>query len=492
MNQFFAGGGNKLAVALVIAAILGYLGTDRTATEKAIAADPSGTKLGKSIFVDIVKNEKPAVVNIFTIQNVKPGRNRAHGGGQGNQDELYREFFERFFGGPMLSVPRRSLGSGFIIDKTGYILTNNHVVAKADEIKVKLDNGKEYEAHLVGTDAATDIGLIKIEPDNDLPVVEMGDSDNLEVGEWVMAIGNPFGLTQTVTVGVVSALARDIGAGKYDNFIQTDASINPGNSGGPLIDINGKVIGINSAILPGRQGGNIGIGFAIPINMAKDILEDLKTKHGVRRGWLGVMIQELTPELAKVLGLENEEGSLVGDVASGGPAEKAGIKRGDLIVEFAGEEVKSTRALPRIVASHKPGETVEVVVLRNGEKVKFTITLGNLEKAEKGAMGQPGQETLDELGLEIHDITPELKRGYQLSTDTGIVVTNINPSGLAGQAGIQRGDVIEEVNRRPVSDVENFTDSISRVKNGDAILLTIRRGPSSIFVVVPPPSDEER
>lgn len=478
MDWLFNREKRKILAVIGVAVIAGYLIAGVNGDGYADAKPARSMR--NNVFVDVVKTQKPAVVNIYTTENVKQSRSFQH-------DDPYKDFLERFFG-QAPPTKRRSLGSGFIIDKHGYILTNNHVVERADEIRVKLDNGKEYDAKVVGTDPETDIGLVKIEPEEDLPVVKFGDSDSLEVGEWVIAIGNPFGLSQTVTVGVVSALGRVIGAGKYDNYIQTDASINPGNSGGPLLNIEGEVIGINGAILPGRQGGNIGIGFAIPINMAKEILDDLKASRHVRRGWLGVVIQKLTPELSKAFGLKNgAKGALVGDVADGGPAEKAGLKPGDLIIKFDKEDVTSFDMLPRLVAGHKPDSTIKLQVLREGRKMTFTVTLGTLETTKtKMAMREKHREKSGELGLVVKDITPEIQRTYQLEVDTGAIVTEILPSGPAQQAGLNRGDVIEEVNRNSVVSAAEFYEHVSTVKEGDAVLLTVRRGTNSTFIVIQP------
>ncbi len=484
MNQYFNGEKQKLLSIIGIAAIAGYLAAGFNGTDYADAKPAEST--GRSDFVEVVKLEKPAVVNIYTTENGGAGLGQGHGGGGGA--DPYKDFLERFFGMQAPSVPRRSLGSGFIIDKEGYILTNNHVIARADEIRVRLESGKEYDAKIIGTDPETDIGLIKIEPEEELPIVNFGDSSKLQVGEWVIAIGNPFGLTQTVTVGVVSALGRDIGAGKYDNYIQTDASINPGNSGGPLINIDGEVIGINGAIYPGQQGGNIGIGFAIPINMAKEILPDLKASRSVQRGWLGVVIQKLTPELAQALGLgKNKEGALVGDVSIGGPAEKAGLKRGDLIVKFDNTPVKSYEVLPRLVASHKPGSKVKVRIIRDGKKKTLSITLGTLKTAKSStAMMEKKKEKSTQFGMVVEDITPELQNSYQLEISSGAVVTQILAGGPAQRAGIVRGDVIEEVNRKPISSAGEFYELSSLVKKGEVILLTVRRGATSTFIVIQP------
>jgi serine protease Do len=307
-----------------------------------------------------VKRVKPSVVNISTTTLVKGPDLYDRFFGQANpfRDFFGEDFYERFFGDmPQREFKQRSLGSGFIIDRDGYILTNNHVVEKAQSIKVRLSDEKEYDAKVVGRDPKTDIALIKINTRQNLPVAPLGDSDSLEVGDWLIAIGNPFGLEHTVTAGIVSAKGRVIGAGPYDDFIQTDASINPGNSGGPLFNLNGEVVGINTAIVSGGQG----IGFAIPINVAKELLPQLKTKGRVVRGWLGVMIQKVTPEIAKGFGLKESEGALVSDVMEGSPAEKAGIKRGDVIVSYNGKRIKEMDQLPKLVGTTEVGKKVKVV-----------------------------------------------------------------------------------------------------------------------------------
>ncbi len=496
MDHFRNWNARKVFAAAAVAGIIGYLVGENHLAEIALAASPAKPSAAvadvgsKNIFVDIVKREKPAVVNIYTTQT--PKRPRMPHGPQGQGDPF--DLFNEFYGGQMPQMPRHSLGSGFIIDKEGYIFTNNHVVERADEIKVKLNNGKEYDAQIVGADPETDIALIKVQADKDLlPVVDLGDSDQIEVGEWVLAIGNPFGLSQTVTVGVVSALGRDIGAGRYDNYIQTDASINPGNSGGPLINIDGKVIGINGAILPGNQGGNIGIGFAIPINMAKQILADLKGKKGVSRGWLGVIIQGITPELQKALKLKTNAGALVGGVAQGGPAETAGIKRGDVIMKFGGKEVKDSRDLPRFVAEQKPGTAVELELDRGGKKMNFKVTLGDLREGEKSYQAATrGEESYDDLGIVVSDITPEIEKGLGISKGLkGVAVTGIDPRGVAAQAGIQRGDLIEEVNRQPTPNVGQFNDALSKVPADEAVLFSVRRGNSSTFIVIQPAQEPQ-
>ncbi len=487
MNRHLAIDSYKFFSAVALLFFLGTLPAGFGNGDTVFAA--SGGTASQNVFVDIVKREKPKIVNIYTTQTPKqrPQRPPSQYGG-----DPYEQFLEKFFGGPGgRAMPRRSLGSGFIIDKEGYILTNNHVVAQADEIRVKLQNGKEYKAKVIGTDPETDIGLIKIESNDDFPFVELGDSDLLEAGEWVTAIGNPFGLNHTVTVGVVSALHRNIGAGKYDNYIQTDASINPGNSGGPLINADGKVIGINGAILPGGGGGNIGIGFAVPINMAKDILEDLKSNRGVKRGWLGVVIQKLTPELKEALKIgDGVKGALVGDVADGGPAEKAGILRGDIITKFGGDSIEGYDSLPRVVASYKPGTKVKVQVIRRGKEKSFKLRLGDLKKAGKPVLEKKAEERSLKLGLVVRKLTPELQRSFNLKETKGILVFEVDPRGAAAKVGIRRGDIIEEVGGRPVLDIPSFSKALAKVKKGEAVLFVIKRQGRSNFIVIPPENDK--
>ncbi|NIO12201.1 MAG: Do family serine endopeptidase, partial [Deltaproteobacteria bacterium] len=332
-------------------------------------------------FVNLAKALRPAVVNISTSQ--------AGGGSQPSapspfgEEDPFSEFWRRFFGDPMPRGPfrQKSLGSGFVVDKEGYILTNNHVIESGDKIIVRLSDDEEFEAKLIGRDPKTDIAVIKIDADINLEIAPLGNSDDLEVGEWVLAIGNPFGLEHSVTSGIVSAKGRHIGAGPYDNFIQTDASINPGNSGGPLINLRGEVVGINTAIFS-RGGGNIGIGFAIPINLVKELLPQLKSKGKVTRGWLGVVIQGVTPAIAESLGMKKARGALVANVSSDGPAERAGVEIGDVIIEFNNQAVKESNDLPIIVARTPVGKKVEVIVLRDGKEVKLSVVIGELKDEE--------------------------------------------------------------------------------------------------------------
>ena len=444
--------------------------------------------LASNIFVEIAKKQNPAVVNVkaksetahrnFRVPRPGPGQNRS--------PDSFRDFYDRFFGERPNQRPKRGMGSGFVIDKEGHNLTNYHVIEGADEIVVILDdNGteKEYSATLVGSDPKTDIALIKINRESgdneDFPFLKLGSSENLEVGEWVVAIGNPFGLSHTVTVGVVSALGRSIGAGPYDEFIQTDASINPGNSGGPLINIEGEVIGINTAIISGNTGGNVGIGFAIPINIAKGILKDLKERGTVTRGWLGVMIQKITPELAKSFGLSQSEGALVGDVIPDGPAAKGGIKRGDVIVRFDGQQVKDMEDLPKIVAATRPNSVVDVEVIRDGSRMTLSVSIELLEDSQETVVAKA-----DLLGLQVQDITEELAQSLKLESVEGVLVSDVTAGNAAAEAGIRRGDVISEMNRSIVKDMRDYQNLMASVQKGSSVLFLVKRGGSTIYIAV--------
>src|SRR5512136_1463660 len=404
-----------------------------------VAATPS--MLSPNLFVDLAKRVKPGVVNVSTKKVVKGGgRVFRQFSPPSRERDLFKdffgeEFFNRFFGEtPQRDFVQRSLGSGFIIDKEGYIITNNHVIEGASEIRVRLSTVKEFEAEVVGRDQKTDLALIKIKSFQDLPVEELGDSDRVEIGEWVMAIGNPFGLSHTVTVGIVSAKGRVIGSGPYDDFIQTDASINPGNSGGPLFNINGEVVGINTAIVATGQG----IGFAIPINVAREIIPQLKKQGKVTRGGIGVYVQKMTPELAKSFGLEKGEGALVADVIAGAAAETAGIRRGDVIIRFDGKEVHEMNELPRMVAVTPVGKDVEVEILREGKPLKLKLKVGEL-KDEAPALAEEKAQV--DLGMSVQEITPEVARQLRLKETGGVIVSQVESGSPADEAGLQRGDV---------------------------------------------------
>jgi serine protease Do len=430
-------------------------------------------------FVDLAKTIGPSVVNISTTQVRKPpqGTPSPFGG-----DPRFNEFWERFFGGQIPNAPQRQrgLGSGFIINTDGTIITNNHVVDSAEKIVVTLSDGKSFDAKVVGTDPKSDIAVVKIDAPQALKAVALGDSDQLEVGEWVMAIGNPFGLDHSVTIGIVSAKGRHIGAGPYDSFIQTDASINPGNSGGPLVNLRGEVVGINTAIFS-QSGGNIGIGFAIPASLAKELVPQLKEKGRVVRGYLGVTIQKITSDIASSLGLKGENGALVAGVAEGGPAEGAGVKTGDVITEFNGKPIKDSSELPLEVARVAPGKTVQLKITRDGKPSTFSVTIAEMKDAEVVAQASQG-----DFGMSVQPLTPELAQSLGLEGSAGVVVAAIKPGSAADEAGIRRGDVITEVNRRPVRNMDDFKREIARTEGGKSILLLVKREQGSLFLALKP------
>ncbi len=425
----------------------------------------------------LFKAVSPAVVNISTTQVVKfaPPRMRNPFGPQ----DPFDEFFNNFFGRMPKEQKRKSLGSGFIVSPDGYILTNNHVVEKADEVTVTLLDKEEFKAKVVGNDPKTDIALIKIEAKKKLPFVGLGDSENLEVGEWVVAIGNPFGLGHTVTAGIVSAKGRIIGSGPYDDFIQTDASINPGNSGGPLFNLKGEVVGINTAIIQGGQG----IGFATPIQLAKSVLDQLKDKGKVTRGWLGVYIQRLTPEAAENLGLSGRHGALVSDVTSGGPAEKSGIHSGDVIVAFNGKEIKDEHELPQTVAATKPGQKVDVRLLREGKEMTIAVVIAEMQ-GEPGKPAGGGNDASKDFGLTVQDITPEIAQRLQIGNTKGVVVTGVADGSPSEEAGFEPGDIVRQINRRPVSNMAEFTKLAATSKAGKTTLFLVERGDARILLTV--------
>ena len=432
-------------------------------------------------FSELTKKARASVVNISTVKTIKgSGRGVPFFGSPFGPDDPFNDFFEKFFKD---QVPKdfrqKSLGSGFIIDKRGFILTNNHVVEKTEKIKVRLENDKEFSAKIIGRDPKTDLALIRIETDEPLRPLPLGDSDKLQVGDWVVAIGNPFGLGNTVTAGIVSAKYRKIGAGSYDNFIQTDASINPGNSGGPLLNTHGEVVGINSAIFS-RSGGSIGIGFAIPVNMAKDILPQLK-EGKVVRGWLGVMIQKISPELQEKLRLKDERGALVADVTSGGPAEKAGIKRGDVIISFDGKEIKEMNELPFIVGSTPVKKVVDVKVIRKGKEETFKVKIGQLEE-QKEPVVAAGEKS--DLGMTVEEITPDLAGHFGLSEKSGLVVVQVESNSPAQEAGISPGDMILEVDQEPVENLADYRKKVRQYKKDDTALLLVKRGGATLYLTL--------
>jgi serine protease Do len=424
-------------------------------------------------FTQIAKEANEFMVNIYTTQVVE---RRVMG-----PEDMFRFFFGNQFNNLRPGVPRkfkrRSLGSGFIINPKGYILTNNHVVKSATKIKVKLHDGSTYKAKLVGADPKTDIALIKIDPkDKPLASAKLGNSDKVQIGEWVLAVGNPFGLSYTVTAGIISAKGRVIGEGPYDNFLQTDASINPGNSGGPLINMEGKVIGINTAIVAQGQG----IGFAIPINMAKEILPQLRTRGKVIRGWLGVYVQALTPELSKSFGLKKTEGPVVTQVMGDSPAEKAGVKEGDIIVEFNGKKIKDTRELPHLVAMVPPGKVVPVKILRNGKEKTIKVKIGTMPEEKVSLGGSPSMKA--KLGLKVAPLPPEVAQ--QTGIRGGVYVVEVKPGSPAEESGIHHGDIILRVNRHKIKNLKDFNMVMAKTKPGEVVAFLIRRGNSSFYVAI--------
>ena len=457
-------------------------------SDKKEAAKVSSVKMIPASFADLAKKINPSVVNISTTKIFKTKGFRHPFMGENDPFRFFfgDEFFKKFFGNKMpREFKQRSLGSGFIIDPEGYILTNNHVVSKADKIVVKLEDGKEYKAKIIGTDPKTDVALIKIKAKKPLKAVTLGDSDKIHVGDWVIAIGNPFGLSHTVTAGIISATGRVIGSGPYDDFIQTDASINPGNSGGPLIAMDGTVIGINTAIVASGQG----IGFAIPINMAKRIVPQLKKTGHVVRGWLGVYIQDITPELAKKFGLKDDQkGVLVSKVFSDSPAEKGGIKQGDVIVKFDGKTVRSSHELALIVSQTKVGKKVDVEIVRDGKTVIKTVKVGTRKEKEEGGE-EVTSKAPEELGFEVQELTPELAKRLGLKVKEGILVVDVDRDSPAYEAGLRKNDVIVEVNRKKVTSLEAFEEALSEKSEGGYLFL-VRRGEGALYIVVQPEKGE--
>jgi serine protease Do len=447
-------------------------------------------------FADIVEKIGPAVVNIATSKELKSGQGSEFPFAEPPPGSPFEDFFHEFFkrNRPPEDMPRRqaSLGSGFVVDPEGYVVTNNHVVAEADEISVVFNDDSSYEAELVGRDTKTDLALLKIKGDHPFPAVKFADSDTVRVGDWVIAIGNPFGLGSTVTAGIVSARSRDIRAGPYDDFLQLDAPINRGNSGGPSFNLNGEVIGINTAIFS-PSGGNVGIGFAIPSNLALPVIESLKTEGRVKRGWLGVRIQTVTDEIAESLGLQHPGGALVASITPGGPAETAKIEAGDVILRFDGKTIDKMRGLPRIVAETPIAKEVDVAIWRRGEEKTLKVTLGELpEEEELAALTQsqadtpPSSAAITSLGLTVSSITDELKTRFQLSPDAhGVVIVEVADSSPAGQ-DLRPGDLIVEVGQEEVNSPPEVAAKVNQARQDEkkSVLLLIDRQGDLRFVAL--------
>jgi serine protease Do len=487
-RRLLQAGAPLLAGALIIGAAAGFSATQiaysqhRQAAavrpEPAVPVAPlaSPAELSRT-FTTVAKMIKPAVVNIDIVE--KPKRQAMNEGGGFPMIPGFPQF------GQSKPQPKRGSGSGVIINADGYILTNNHVAGEADEIKVKLSDGREFKARRVGTDPETDLALIKIDAGN-LPFAKLGDSDKLEQGEWVIALGSPFGLEQTMTAGIVSATQRDLRAGPYDSYIQTDASINPGNSGGPLVNMSGEVIGINTMIFS-RSGGSEGIGFAIPSNLAKKVEAQLASKGKVSRGYLGVNLQDLTPVMARNFGYEGGEGAVVGDVASAtSPAAKAGLRSGDVITEFNGNPVKSPRQLTQLVGDAAVGKAVPLKYVRDGKVNSTTITLGE-RPARKGDDDDQAEEpapNTGKLGISVVTVTPDVASELKLKTATGAAIESVVQGSPAEDAGLQRGDVIHRVNRTAVENAEQLTSAVRAFKADANVVLQVERNGQLVFITV--------
>ena len=425
---------------------------------------------------DIAEKVGPAVVNIDTVRMVKTTDIPFF------DDPIFKRFFGREFEEYRKTIPQKGTGSGFIISQEGYVLTNEHVVRKAEKIKVTLSDGREFTGNVVGSDVSSDMAIVKI-PANNLPTVTLGDSDKLRVGEVVIAIGNPYGLQQTVTMGVVSAKGRSIPLGEgeqvYRNFIQTDTAINPGNSGGPLLNTKGEVVGINTAIIPYAQG----IGFAIPINAAKKNIDDLITLGKVRRSWLGVYIQEVTPEIAEQFNLKEAKGVLVGDVIKDSPAEEAGISRGDIITKVNDQEVNSTGELQDKIRDIDIGKNANIEIIREGKVISFIVKIGEMPTIEEGEFSIEKVFSV-QTGIKVKGVTPEIAKEAGLPWVKGLVITEVIPGSSADDMGLQQGDVILEANRKEVSSIEEWEEVISKLEPGDTLLLLVFRNRRTYYVPI--------
>ncbi len=435
---------------------------------------------GPPSFADLADHVKNTVVNISTTQTIKENPMQPFTGPNSPfRDFFGDDFFKKFFGEmPQGQMKTHALGSGFIIDQSGLILTNNHVVEKADEIKIKIVSGKEYDAKVVARDSKTDIALIKVKADSDFPKpAQLGDSDAMRVGDWVMAVGNPFGLGHTVTAGIISAKGRVIGAGPYDDFLQTDAAINPGNSGGPLFNMDAQVVGLNTAIVAQGQG----IGFAIPVNVAKDILPQLKSGK-VIRGWLGIMIQDITPELAESFGVKESKGVIVADVVKDGPADTAGIKRGDVVTTLNGKEIENAHALSRFVAATAPGTQATLQVMRDGKTRDIKIAIGTMPEETSTEKAETKESMW---GITVQNITPEISQRFGWDeNERGAVISEIQPGSPAAEARLRAGDLIKEVNRQKIQNVRDYNQAIQKPKKGESVLLLVKRGQNTFYVAL--------
>jgi len=466
--------------------------------QAAWAASTAATMNAPATFADLVERVKPAVVNISTTQKVaqRPPMMPFQLPPGSPYEELFRKFFEEQQGEGNMPPPgdAHALGSGFIVDPAGYVVTNHHVVGEADEITVVLNDGTRLPATIKGRDPKTDLALLKVETATPLPFVKFGDSSKTRVGDWVLAVGNPFGLGGSVTAGIISANGRDIQSGPYDDYLQIDASINRGNSGGPTFNLAGEVIGINTAIFS-PNGGSVGIGFAIPSSLARDVIAQLRDSGSVQRGWLGVSIQGMTPELAAGLGLGKAEGALVSEVFPETPAANAGVRQGDVIVAYNGEAIKEARELPRLVAVTKAGQSAKLTVLRGGREVPLDLTIAKMpDEQPKLAADQPSAQpapVADKLGLALAQLTPDRRTKLGLDGDVrGVVVENVQQGSEAARKGLRPGDVIVAVNQDPVTSPAEVADRVAKAKSGDrkSVVLLVNRNGDQRFLALDVPA----
>lgn len=444
-------------------------------------------QIGKA-FVEIAEKSSPAVVGLFSEKTVASQYSPMRDGpfGEPFDDDFFDFFFRRQFPQrqpqPRPKSRQVAQGSGFIVSSDGYILTNNHLVREAEKVTVKLSDGREFKnAKVVGTDPESDVAVVKIDAEN-LSFLELADSDKLKVGEWVLAIGNPFGLSHTVTSGIVSATGRTMGLSKYEDFIQTDAAINPGNSGGPLINLDGKAVGINTAIVT-RSGGSMGIGMAIPINMAKSVYQQIIEGGTVERGAFGVYIDQLTPDMAKSMGLEDTEGVVITDVMKDSAAEKAGMKRYDVVIEFEGEKLKAPNELRNRVAMLKPGTDVKLVIIRDGNRKDVTAQLG--KRSEEMLAAAEGSKALEKLGFTVENLSDELAERFGYQGLSGVIVTKVEPDSSAAQTGIRPGVLIQEVNRKKVSNIKDFSSAMEKAGKNESVLLLVYNGRYTQLILLP-------
>jgi len=469
-----------LVLMLVAGVTLGAVAGGRTDRPPQAAAPtapvlPVQMPLNTGTFAGVAEIIKPAVININTVSK---GGTPGSGGRTPFEEFFGEDFFRRFFGDAPERIPQRSLGSGVIVDASGIALTNAHVVEKATEIEVITLDGSKHKAKVVGADKKTDLAVLKLDDGKaQFKFARLGDSDRMQVGDWVIAVGSPFGLQATVTAGIVSAKARNIGQGPFDDFIQTDAAINPGNSGGPLVNMAGEVIGINTAIVAGGSG----IGFAIPSNMAKKIYTEINSKGRVTRGWLGVSIQPLTAELAKSFNAKDTKGVLISDVIGESPAAKAGLKPGDILLEFDGKKVEAPADLQRTVGLAQPGQEAKMKVWRDQGEKTIDIKIGEAPD-DKETPARPSRVAPSTLGLEVRPITPEIARQLNLKSNDGVIVARVDEGSAAGDAGVQRGDVIREINRQKVRSMADYERLTKDVKEGDRLTVLLQRGQMSLYV----------